>query len=760
MTLAHDRDGNRAPAPGPAPAERATGMQELLLQLDINQQDLGETALFLKDAGGRVFAAAADLQRWRLRLPDVASTQYRDETFYPLKEIAGLSYTLDETRAAISISVPADAFAASSFDAKAGRARPAARPGLGGFLNYDLMAERSSGVRQSSGLLELGMFNANGVGIGSFLADKSDSGRRLTRLETTWTLDNPDRLASLRIGDAITRAGMWGQSVRFGGVQYATNFLTQPGLVTLPLQGVTGQAVLPSTVDVYVNNALTSSRQVAPGPFSIDNVPVVTGQGDVRVVVRDALGREQVITQPFYASPTLLAVGVQDFSYELGAVRRNFGIASNDYGSWFAGATHRMGFSERLTGEVHATVQANQQTAGVGAVLLVPAFGVFNASVAASHGRATSGELVALGFERTGKLVNFGARVQVASANFVQLGQDPPPAPPRLLASVNAGVPLGHLGSLGMALVTQDDRTTKIQLMSASYNGSLGAFGFLNISLSKAFKGAGTSVGVSWSLPLGLRTMASTNVTRQQGSTDVFAQLQQSLPAGEGFGYFLQAGKDRQNAALSAQTGAGSYLVEAADLQGQTGVRVGAAGGVALLDGSVNLSRRITDSFAVVRVPGFPNVRVYADNQLVGRTDAAGEAMLPRLRAYESNPISIEQQDLPLDATVGTLQLAAIPYFRSGILLEFPVSRSHGATLSIDLDDGQPLPAGAVVTIAGQAQGFPVGQGGTVYLTGLSTRNHLRASWRRQNCEIDVPFTEGPDPLPDLGRFVCKGVNP
>lgn len=759
MTLANDRDSNHAPTPDTAPPQRAAEMQELLLQLDINQQDLGETALFLKDAGADIFAAAADLKRWRLRLPGVTPVHYKDEAFYPLKVIPGLSYTLDEARAAISISVPADAFTSTSFDGAATRATPAARPGLGGFLNYDLIAERSIGTR-ASGLLELGMFSANGVGIGSFLADKSDSGRRLTRLETTWTLDRPDRLASLRIGDAITRAGMWGQSVRFGGVQYATNFLTQPSLVTLPLQGVAGQAVLPSTVDVYVNNALTSSRQVAPGPFSIDNVPVVTGQGDVRVVVRDVLGREQVITQPFYASPTLLAVGIQDFSYELGAVRRDFGIASNDYGSWVAAATHRQGFSERFTGEVHAAVQANQQTAGVGGVLLVPLLGVLNASVAASHGRAKSGALVALGIERAGDLVNFGARMQVASANFMQLGQDPSLPPSRLLASVNAGVPLGRLGSLGMAFVTQDNRKTKIQLLSASYSSSLGGFGFLNVSLSKALKGAGTSAGVSWSLPLGPRTMVSANLTHQQGSTDVVAQVQQSLPAGEGFGYFLQAGKDRQNAALSAQTGTGSYRAEAAYFQGQTGVRAGAAGGIALLDGSVNLSRRITDSFAVVRLPGFPNVRVYADNQLVGRTDANGEAMLPRLRAYESNPVSIEQQDLPLDATVGALQLDAVPYFRSGMLLEFPVSRSRGATLSIDLEDGQPLPAGAVVMIAGQAQAFPVGHGGTVYLTGLSAQNRLRASWRRQDCDINVPFTEGPDPLPDLGKFICKGVTP
>jgi outer membrane usher protein len=632
---------------------------------------------------------------------------------------------------------------------------------LGGFLNYDLLAERSNGSTQTSGLFELGMFSGYGVGIGSFIANNAGPARHFTRLETTWTIDSPERLASLRIGDSIARAGMWGRGVRFGGIQYATNFMTQPGLVTLPLQGVAGQAVLPSTVDVYVNNALTSQRQVAPGPFSINNVPVVTGQGDVRVVVRDVLGREQIITQSFYASASLLAAGMQDFSYELGSVRRDFGIASNDYGSWFAAATHRKGFTDQFTGEVHAEVQADQQTLGVGGVFLVHPFGTLNASMAASRSRTRSGGFASLGIERMSALFNFGARAQVASPDFVQLGQPSGTSAPRLQANINVGIPVGRYGSLGMAFVAQDNRDTKIQLVSASYNVGLGRFGFLNVGLSKVIKGAGpTSFGVNWSLPLGPRTIASANLTQQQGNNNLVAQVQQSLPAGDGFGYFLQAGKGTQDATVLAQTSFGTYRAEAAYFQGQTGVRLGAAGGVSLLGGSVNLSRRITDSFALVQVPGFPNVRVYADNQLAGRTNANGEAMLPRLRAYESNPISIEQLDLPFDATVGALALDAVPYFRSGMLLEFPVSRSRGAMLTIDLENGHALPAGAVVKIAGQAQAFPVGHGGSVYLTGLSAQNRLRATWRNRNCDIEVPFTEGPDPLPDLGRFVCKGVTP
>ena len=42
------------------------------------------------------------------------------------------------------------------------------------------------------------------------------------------------QLASLRLGDSISGASGWGGAVRFGGVQWATNFSVQPDFVTFP----------------------------------------------------------------------------------------------------------------------------------------------------------------------------------------------------------------------------------------------------------------------------------------------------------------------------------------------------------------------------------------------------------------------------------------------------------------------------------------------------------------------------------------------
>jgi outer membrane usher protein len=162
-----------------------------------------------------------------------------------------------------------------------------------------------------------------------------------------------------------------------------------------------------------------------------------------------------------------------------------------------------------------------------------------------------------------------------------------------------------------------------------------------------------------------------------------------------------------------------------------------------------------------VQVADYPGVRVLLENQPVGRTNASGFAVLPDLRAYDRNIISIDQTDLPMGAQVDHLSLAAAPYFRTGVLIDFPVKHVHAATLRIVLEDGRDMPSGAQATIiGGDLEEFPVALRGELYLTGLSGSQRVRIEWKNRSCVVDVAYRAGFDPLPDLGTFVCKGVLP
>jgi outer membrane usher protein len=747
----------------------AVAADEVFLALRINRLEPAETVLLLRRrSDGRLLARGEDLQRWRLRVPGAVALRHGGEDWYSLDALPGLTYRVDESRQTLSVDAPPGLFSATSLTGKDASfsVPPPAPPGV--FLNYDLSLDRSDGPTHAGGLFDMGVFNAWGTGTGSVLARDTGVGAHFVRLDTTWTQDRPAQLASVRIGDAISAAGSWGRSLRFGGVQWATNFATRPGLVTFPLPSASAEAVLPSTVDLFVNNTLRLRRDVPTGPFTIHDLPVVSGQGEARLVVRDLLGREQVITLPYYASPRLLQQGLREYSYEMGFVRNNYGIASNDYGRFAAVATHRLGFSDAFTGEARGELLREQQTVGVSGAWLWPTAGLFSASVAASHARRGTGELVALGFERQSRSLSIGGNVQLASQRFVQLGLQPGELAPRQVTQLFVGANAGGYGSLAASYTHQAYRDRdEVKLANASYSIGLGKLGFLSFSVLRVLSGeTKTSFSLNFTFVLGDRSSVSVSAARDPTGNEAVVQTQRNLPPGDGFGYRIVAGateatnSQRMGAALSVQNAFGLYSLEAARDGGQTGFRAGARGSVAMLGGDVFMSRQIGDAFAVVQVPDYPGVRVYADNQVVGRTATNGSALVPRLRPYQKNTIRIEQADLPMDAEIDALEQDTVPYLRSGVLLQIPVRRSRGALLTVILDNGEPLPSGAVVQIAGEKNEFPAGLKGEVYVTGLSPNNRVHISWRGQRCEVVVPFLPTTDPLPHLGTYTCAGVKP
>lgn len=753
------------------PASGNMADEEMWLAFQVNRQESAEIVLVLRHEG-RLMARGEDLKRWRLRVPDVTPLSHGGDEWYPLDALPGAAFTVDEARQALELNVPAALFHGTTIAGLPEEYLVPTPSSPGGFFNYDIAANQDSG--RASGLFELGAFSGSGSGTGTFLAKDLGSNTQFVRLDTTWTRDRPQDRVSLRLGDSITNASAWARSLRFAGVQWATNFATQPGLITFPQPGMSGVAVLPSTVDLYINDALRLRRDVPAGPFSIQDLPVVTGQGEARLVLRDLLGRESVISAPYYASPRLLRSGLHDYSYEMGFVRNDYGLASNHYGPFAAVGTHRLGFTDRFTAEAHGELLRDQQTAGLGGAILWPAVGVFNMSLAGSRSKAGAGTLKALGFERQQRSSSFGGNVQFTSEGFRQLGVTPVAGQfeleggrgsPWMTSQVFASLATRGYGSFGLSYVQQKYRgSDEIRLISASYSISLGQLGFLSLSALRTLgPGPQTAVSLLFTRPLGHSASLSAGVNRQGKDQQAVVQVQRSLPPGNGYGYRLLAGAgepERREAGLSLQNEMGRYTLEAAQLERKTAIRASAAGGIAILGGSAFLSRRIDESFAVVKVPDYPNVRVYADNQVVAHTDANGGALLPRLRPYQKNSIRIEQADLPMDAQVDAVQLDAVPFGRSGLLLQFPVRRSRGAVLAIVLENGQPLPSGATVRIAGQPEVFPVGLRGEVFITGLAAQNSLRATWRGQSCDIEVPYPAMSEIQPQLGPFICTGVAP
>jgi outer membrane usher protein len=756
----------RAPSLLPALLAPDAKDEELLLQVDLNAQGLDDTVLVLRDRDGKIAVPVDSLDRWRLRRPDVVPRFHDGKPYYPLDAIAGVTYTYDASKQRLTISAPPRAFTNTDF-ANAAVPYPAPTPSqLGGFFNYNLFASRASAESQFAGQFEAGVFSSYGVLTSGLLAQENAGVRSSVRLGTTWTSDFPEQLTTLHVGDAINVPGAWGRAVQFGGIQYGTNFATQPGYISFPSLAANGQAALPSTVDVFVNNALVAQRPVPPGPFSITNIPTVNGNGDVQLVVRDLFGREQVISQSFYASVNLLKEGLDDYSYEVGFERQNFGIASSDYGPAIASATYSRGLTDQLTGQLHGELMPGVADGGVSANYLINEIGVASASAAASGGESGGGVLGGIGFQRQTSQLSVNAQAQWTSTGFREIGVTPQAPLPLRQLSGSIGYQMNQFGSTNITYVAQDFRTQpNIHVLSLGYTVGLGRWAFMSLTAAKTYGATGgIAFGATISIPIDDRTLAGItyNGSRsptQGNSSDTSLSLQRSLPMGEGYGYRIVGHADGDiQASGSYQNDIGTYTVNAARFQGATSGQVNILGGIGIVGDHPFLSRQITDSFGVVRVADYPNVTVLQDNQPVGRTDADGYAVLPNLRAYDINRVSIDQQDLPLDAQVDRLKIESVPYYRSGLLFDFPVRRSHGATLHIRLDDGGPMPSGGIVQVVGRDEDFPVALNGEAYLTGLEQQNRLRATWKGHSCDFEAPFPPSVEPLPDLGTFVCHGV--
>lgn len=742
-------------------AATTDGLEPEWLQISLNGQVSDEPVLALRaPATGVIYLPLEAFRELHLKTGKVSTVAIEQMDYVSLATIAGLRFHVERDTQALVLDADAGLFEQTRISYAAAAPGPMTTSGTGGFLNYDLLIEHIGGRERASASFELGAFSALGSGTTTMLADWTGQGLRIRRLETGWTIDDTERMRSLRIGDAITRSGVGGAPFRFGGLQYGRSFDVEPGFIALPLASIRGSAALPSVVDVYVNDILQGRHEVRPGPFQIADLPVVTGGGEIELVVKDALGRQTILREPYYAARPLLRSGLHDFSYETGFVRRSFGIRNGDYGPFFVSGTHRYGFSNRLTAEAHVEAMEDIRLAGLEASLGWPSIGFFTAGGSASRSSTGSGALARIGYERRTAAFSLGIAAEFVSREFASIADLPARARPASTIQAFAGIPL-PFGSAALSFVKRDARGgPDVQTISANASFRLGQLGTLNVVGTRSFAtNRESSVALSFSLPLGRRTSASAGVALRDGEKTLRSGFQRNLPAGEGLGYSVAAAVgsvSRIDGRANLQSRSGTYGTELSWADGSIGVRGTASGSVALIEGEAFVARRLTQSFATVQVGDFADVRVYADNQLIGRTDSSGIAILPHLRSFEANPIRIELADLPMDAQVPTDQVAARPGRRNGLIVDFGVMRMRSAVVTLMLMDGTPVPAGAEVRVEGIGESFVVAPGGEVYLTGLKAHNHLEVRMGDIECGFDFTLSETPDPQPRLGPFTCE----
>src|SRR3546814_11909112 len=125
---------------------------------------------------------------------------------------------------------------------------------------------------------------------------------------------------------------------------------------------------------------------------SVLTVPHFNGAGASQLVITDAPGRRDVVNFSFYAAQQLLQPGLFDYSVEVGAVRKDYGLSSFSYDDRpAASASLRYGLTDALTIETHGEASDGLALAGGGGAARLGRSGVLSAAGALSETRPCRG---------------------------------------------------------------------------------------------------------------------------------------------------------------------------------------------------------------------------------------------------------------------------------------------------------------------------------------------------------------------------------
>lgn len=732
----------------------SAGSEVMIVEISINGS-IREGQHVVARSGDCFWVRSADLDRWRIDRTDIAPQTIEGEQMVPLSAMPGVTAVLDTALQRLDLSVPSDRFTAQRLSSAPARVRPTPSA-FSAFLNYDVSLEVDDRLIGGA-FLEAGVSDDWGLVTSTMTVGQTGTTKRVTRLDSYYLHDFPESLTRLVVGDTVTDAHDWSRQVRFGGVRIGTEFGLQPNLVTFPVPEFSDRAAVPSNVELLVNDALRFQGQVDQGPFSIDQIPVVTGAGEVTLVVRDALGVERRVRTPYYVSSRLLGRGLSDWSVEAGAERRDYGLRSFAYANPFAAGSYRRGLSDRLTVESRAELSGNVQMVGVGVNFVLPAVGEFGAAGALSRGKDGQGYLYRIFFSRITPIWNVALSYQHASRDFDQLGIDSDRDRITDQFQATAGASFGRWGNASISwtdLKYADGNRT--QLVSGNYSAALGRGAYLNLFAIRSRASDArweTTAGIGLTIAFGPRRSAYL----QADSRNIYAELRETAPTEGGWGYRLGASggdTDRQQAELNWRGDVGEARVEVARFDGKVGVRALASGGLLIAGARAYATRRIEDGLGVIEVPGQPNVRIYQENRLVTRTDARGRAIIPDLRAYEQNRIALSPSDLPLDVRMPSDTMIVVPRFRSAAAARFDVERDRPATILVTGPDGAPIEVGANAR-ASTGENIFVGYGGEIFVREIRPGMTLDIDLGSSRCKVTVPGDLPGEALPRIGPLRC-----
>lgn len=753
----------------------AEGGQMAILRILVNHEEKGEFFVFVTEDGD-FLVRIEDLKKIGVTEIRGKVSILEGEGYISLRSMEGVKTVFDEKKLALELTADPRLLGKKILNLRFPRQTKVYYPrDMGGFLNYNLTYYAGDSLKYDRTLLtnqlgfrwwDLLLFSD------SSYTQRKGEGAKFVRLMSNLTYDRREDLKRLILGDFFASSGELGSTVNMGGVSFSKNYRIDPYFITFPEINFSGMASLPSEIEIYRDGTLIRKEKVSPGGFELRDIPTYVGSGLIEIILKDPFGREERIRLPYYFSDTLLKKGFQEYSYNTGFLREDFGTVSNRYRNFVFLGSHRYGISDSLTAGIRAEASNKIYNLGLFSTFLIPwRLGIIHASVAwsDSEGRR-DGIGGSVNYVYLGRNLSCNFRLSCFSRDYSNIVLDATKERIKYEVSAGASYFSSLLGSLSLgASTTKRYVGNDAKSILAGYSRKITN----RFNLMATFKRDLESnvseflVGLNYYFKHGIT--ASSSYQKADRVSRERIQVMKSLPVGEGFGgrASFEANqvepKDFNHYHLQLQYNApyGQYMGEFSSTNRVETYSLTAAGGITFIRDALNITRPVQDSFAVVKVGDLKGVRVYLNNQEIGRTDRSGKALIPNLGSYYENQISINDRDIPIEYQISDVLRYVSPPLRSGSYIEFSAKKIQGFFGRLMLKVGEEVKPLEYIEFKLLSEGetllFPTGKGGEFYLENMNPGKYKgEFIYLDKSHFFDIVIPRSEDLLVDLGEIICE----
>ncbi|EGY1731979.1 fimbrial biogenesis outer membrane usher protein [Salmonella enterica] len=582
--------------------------------------------------------------------------------------------------------------------------------------------------------------------------------------ETVLLRDIGELRSRLSVGQTSTTGDVF-DSVTFTGAQLASEEAMWEDNRRSFAPVIRGIAAGSARVTVRQNNNTIYETWVPAGAFEIDDLPSGGTNGDLLVTVTEDGGKTHQFTVAYSSLAVMLREGDSKYALSAGKYRQNGNGPEPAFGQF----TLSYGFPWRVTGYGGSQVADKYQAAALGVGVDAGILGAFSADVTFSRAQLYEQEKI-LGqsyrAQYSKNLLSTGSTVTLAAyrystENYYTLGEQIQAQLPlqernglnhrrknRLQLNLSQQLPESNWGTLYVTGLIQDyweESGREVSLSSGYSNSWQGISYTLNYTHSRipGYRqeqqvSMNISVPLSRFLPSAWANYSFSSGS--QGETSQQAGLSGTALEGNNLAYSVNQSYRNRGAGNSGSLSLG-YTGSKGEMNGGYNysrdtqrVDYGARGGVILHGGGITLSPPLGGNMtpvALVRIQGEPGIGLTSS---VAMTDWRGYAVVPYLSAYRNNSIGVDTYSLPDELDIRDTVQQAVPSGGAVILADFKARRGKQALMRLSTPGGKPVPFGATVTVTGRDTNTSiVGEGGEVYLTGLTDQGAIMAQWGKDH---------------------------